>query len=120
MGTPLRNVYPDAQPGGTLGDRLGAHHAKVLFASPRQVLFVGSTNFTQSSQANVEACAQIALRPEGVIQISAWFNELWHNAVPRVMGGGHGGARSPSRTRARSQSARQASRPARSGPSGGP
>ena len=118
-GYPLRNVHPDAQPGGTLGDRLGAHHAKVLFASSRQVLFVGSTNFTQSSQANVETCAQIALRPEGVIQISSWFNELWHNAIPHVMGSGPADARSPSR-RARSQSARQASRPSRSGPSGGP
>ena len=114
-GGDLRDVYTRVPPdGGGFGDRLGADHAKVLFASSNRTLFVGSTNFTNNSQASVEACAQISLWPEGVDRISAWFNGLWANATPRVysQGASSGSGRAQSRSRARSQSVREP-RPAR-------
>ena len=73
---------PAGRPQRTPREPRGAPRAKVLLTS--SYLFVGSTNYTTRSQANVEACVQIALSTEGRNQMMRWFDDLWTAATPHV------------------------------------
>ena len=112
-GIPLVQAYLHANPQGKLQNRHGHSHAKVLFASGSGYLFIGSTNYTTSSTANVEATAQIKLSPEGHDEVAGWFDNLWTQALPHVLSSGV--SRSPSRSRAQSQGPPRAARPGNRG-----
>ena len=80
QGFPLRGVYRRARP-GSLDNKFGGSHAKVVFARGARVAFVGSTNFTTSSLANAELTTEISLTEEGLGRISHWFEDRWAQGV---------------------------------------
>ena len=93
------------------------HHAKVMFGEQTRLAFVGSTNFTQSSQCNIELTAKVRLTATGLQTLQDWFDECWKHSTGYVLSGGSAGSRSgpwPSRspTRARSRGAPRGSTPA--------
>ena len=98
-GMPLRVGYVHADPNHPCLDKLGAHHAKVLFGVSTKTAIIGSCNYTSSAQCNVEMGVKISLTQRGVDELTRWFNDLWGKAMPHVLGGGAtgSGARSPSR-----------------------
>ena len=102
-GPALRTGCVKARPDNPMLDKEGGHHAKVLFGVSTQTAVIGSCNFTTSSQCNVELSAKVSLSPSGTDQILAWFDRLWNDAVPHVIGGGSAASsgRSPTRNRSR-------------------
>ena len=95
----------------------GGHHAKVMFGEETRLAFIGSTNFTQSSQCNIELTAKVQLTPSGLQTLQDWYEECWSHSTAYVLSGGSSGSRSgpwPSRrpTRARSRGAPRSSTPA--------
>ena len=81
----------------------GGHHAKVLFTAATRVAFIGSCNFTQSSQCNVELTARVALSASGFETLKRWYDDCWSKAALHVIssGGRSGPSRSPTRPRSR-------------------
>ena len=105
-GQPIRTAYPKASLENPRMSDLGGHHAKAMYGVSTRTAFVGSCNFTHSSQGNVELTAKIALSPSGLTQLQQWYEECWSQAVTHVISGGSGPAPSRSPTRARSRGAR--------------
>ena len=113
-GFPLSVAYPQSRADNErMQTERGGHHAKVLFTAATRVAFIGSCNFTQSSQCNVELTARVALSPLGLMTLKRWYDDCWSSAVLHVIssGGRSGPSRSPTRPR---------SRGARTGTWGGP
>ena len=105
-GLPLRVAYPRASFDNQRMGEAGGHHAKVMYGSSTKTAFIGSCNFTHSSQCNVELTAKIALSTSGLVQLVQWFDECWSRAVPHCISSSSGPAPSRSPTRARSRGAR--------------
>ena len=104
----IQSAYPIADSRAPRMQEYGGHHAKVLFGVGQKVAFIGSTNFTQSSQCNIELNVRVALTDAGLRDLQRWFNERWEAGVTHVISGGSSGSRSyPSRSpqRARSRGA---------------
>ena len=84
-----------------------------MFGESTRLAFVGSTNFTQSSQCNIELTAKIRLTPSGLQRLLDWYDRCWENGTTYVLSGASSGSRAgpaPSRspTRARSRGAARA------------
>ena len=80
QGFPLQEVYLRARP-GSLQNKFGGSHAKVVIAQGSRVAFVGSTNYTTSSLANAELTTEISLTEDGLRRISQWFSDRWAQGV---------------------------------------
>ena len=107
-GHPIHVSYPRAGLDNPRMHERGGHHAKVMFGESTRLAFVGSTNFTQSSQCNIELNVRVALTDAGLRDLQRWFDERWEAATTHVISGGSSGSRSyPSRSpqRARSRGA---------------
>ena len=120
-GTEIGGAYPLANPGNPRMEERGGHHAKVLIATGLKLAFIGSTNFTQSSQCNIEMTAQIRLTETGLLFLTNWFEECWQTTTAYALSGGSAGSRggnwsSRSPTRARSRGAPRGQAPAPSPP----
>ena len=101
-GFPLSVAYPQSRADNVhMQTERGGHHAKVLFTAATRVAFIGSCNFTQSSQCNVELTARVALSPLGLMTLKRWYDDCWSSGVLHVISGGgrSGPSRSPTRPR---------------------
>ena len=85
----------------------GGHHAKVMVGQQTRLAFIGSANFTQSSQCNVEMTVKLKLTPSGLQRLLDWFDQCWDQGIPFVLSSGSRSGPGPSRspTRARSRGA---------------
>jgi phosphatidylserine/phosphatidylglycerophosphate/cardiolipin synthase-like enzyme len=77
-GTRLSPVYLDAGRTGSLGSLMGAHHAKAIIIGRN--VFVGSTNWTVSSRANLEFSVHLKLDVDTAEEFYAFFTAVWENA----------------------------------------
>ena len=59
-GLPIRTAYPRASLDNPRMSEAGGHHAKVMYGVSTRTAFVGSCNYTQSSQCNIELTAKIS------------------------------------------------------------
>ena len=79
-GQPLAHHYTTGQSAssGLIRDKNGIVHAKFLYADSQ--LIVGSTNFTTSSQCNVESSCHLILNPAGEANVAEYFNTAFAEA----------------------------------------
>ena len=94
----IQLAYPIADSRAPRMQEYGGHHAKVLIAVGQKTAVIGSTNFSQSSQCNIELGVKVKLTDPGLRDLMRWFDECWGNSVTHVISGGASGSRShPSR-----------------------
>jgi hypothetical protein len=77
-GTRLSPVYQDAGRTANFGSLMGALHAKTVIIG-RQA-FVGSTNWTVSSRANLECSVHLQLDASTADEFYTFFTAVWDNA----------------------------------------
>ena len=79
-GVPWLQHYRDADPTGHLAGRMGICHAKWCLSDSR--LAIGSTNWTTSSQCNVEKGVVLNLAAAGRAAVEADFDILFGESLP--------------------------------------
>ena len=80
-GSDLTAAYrADGRSAGRGSGRRGAMHSKLMLAD--RVLIIGSTNFTTSSQANVEVSVRTSLSIEEAAEVKRRIFEVFDGADP--------------------------------------